>query len=380
MIRADKDYIVNARRALHRIPELGFELEKTVSYVRGELIKLNIPFTEELGKSSIVATINPESTGKVIAIRADMDALPIEEKTGLEYSSSHPGKMHACGHDCHTAMLLGTAKMLNEIKDQLTCKVKLIFQAAEEKGGGANLLCKDGVMKDVDFIIGCHVAAPADTGTILINRDVSNASSRSVKLVLKGKAAHVSAPHNGIDAIAMACRVFNDIQIMRAREVNPTKALVIGFGEIHGGTARNIICDEVVMNGTIRALDADSDAFAIKRIQEIAASVSKDMGGSYEIDCEQFYPVLKNNGEIAEKLIKIVKDKYGEEAFREKPVNMGAEDFAWYLQEKPGAMFSLGVHKPGADFVPLHNERFCPDEDALTIAPEIFTQFVLENM
>ncbi len=371
MIRADKNYIVNARRALHRIPELGFDLEKTLDFVRGELKKIDIPFTEELGRSSIVATINPESEGKVIAIRADMDALPIDEKTGLEYSSEHPGKMHACGHDCHTAMLLGTAKMLNEIKDQLTCKVKLIFQAAEEKGGGANLLCKDSVMKDVDYIIGCHVAAPADTGTVLISRNVSNASSRSVKLVLKGKAAHVSAPHTGIDAIAMACRIFNDIQIMRAREFNPTKALVIGFGEIHGGTARNIICDQVIMNGTIRALDADSDQFAIKRIEEIAASVSKDMGGSYEIECEQFYPVLKNDGDVAEKLIKIAKDLYGEDAFREKPVSMGAEDFAWYLQEKKGAMFSLGVHKPGTPIIPLHNEKFCPDEDALTVAPEI---------
>ncbi len=380
MIRADKNYIINARRTLHRIPELGFELEKTLNFVRGELIKLDIPFTEELGRSSIVATINPESNGKVIAIRADMDALPIDEKTELEYSSEHPGKMHACGHDCHTAMLLGTAKMLSEIKDQLTCKVKLIFQAAEEKGGGANLLCKDGVMKDVDCIIGCHVAAGADTGTVLVNRNVSNASSRSVKLVLNGKAAHVSAPHSGIDAIAMACRIFTDIQIMRAREFNPTKALVIGFGEIHGGTARNIICDQVVMNGTIRALDADSDQFAIKRIEEIASSVSKDMGGSFEIECEQFYPVLKNDGEVAEKLIKIAKDLYGEDAFREKQVNMGAEDFAWYLQEKKGAMFSLGVHKPGTPIIPLHNEKFCPDEDALTVAPEIFTQFILENM
>ena len=143
MIRADKEYIITARRALHRIPELGFELEKTLAFVREELKKLNITFTDELGKSSIVATINPDSKGKVIAIRADMDALPIEEKTGLEFSSEHKGAMHACGHDCHTAMLLGTAKMLNEIKDQLTCKVKLIFQAAEEKGGGAHFLCED---------------------------------------------------------------------------------------------------------------------------------------------------------------------------------------------------------------------------------------------
>lgn len=380
MIQANKDYIVNARRALHRIPELGFELEKTLSFVREELNKMNIPFTEKSGKSSIVATINPDAKGKVIAIRADMDALPIQEKTGLPFSSEHPGKMHACGHDCHTAMLLGTAKMLNEIKDQLTCKVKLIFQAAEEKGGGAALLCKDGVMKDVDYIIGCHVNAGADTGRVLVSRGVSNASSRSVELILKGKAAHVSTPHSGIDAIAMACRIFNDIQIMRAREFNPMKSLVIGFGEIHGGTARNIICDEVIMRGTIRALDAESDAFASRRIEEIAASVCKDMRGSYQINCEQFYPVLNNDPDVADKLIRIIQSKLGESAFSEKKVSMGAEDFAWYLLEKPGAIISLGVHKPGTDVVPLHNEKFIPDEDALTIAPEIFTQFILENM
>lgn len=380
MIHADLDYIISKRRELHRIPELGFELTKTLEFVRNELKALGVSFTEELGRSSIVATINPDSNGKVIAIRADMDALPIKEKTGLPFSSLHPGKMHACGHDCHTAMLLGTAKMLNEMKEKLSCKVKLIFQAAEEKGGGASLLCKDGVMKDVDFIIACHVASGYDTGKVLLNQSVMNASSRSIMLTLNGKASHVSAPHCGVDAIAMACRVFNDIQIMRAREFNPTKSLVIGFGEIHGGTARNIVCDKVILNGTVRALDADSDAFATRRIEEIAASVSKDMGGSYSIECEQFYPVLKNDPDVADKLIQIVKERLGEDAFIEKPVSMGAEDFAWYLQEKPGAIFSLGVRKPGTETVPLHNEKFIPDEEALTIAPEIFTQFVLENM
>ena len=380
MIRADKDYIVKIRRKLHQVPELGFELEKTLAIVREELDLLKISYTEKFGKSSIVATINPESTGKVIAIRADMDALPIQEETGLPFASEHPGKMHACGHDCHTAMLLGTAKMLNAIRDRLTCKVKLIFQAAEEKGGGAKLLCQDGVMKDVDFIIGCHVASGYDTGKVLLNHSVMNASSRSIALTLNGKASHVSTPHSGIDAIAMACRVFNDIQIMRAREINPMKPLVIGFGEIHGGTARNIICDKVTFNGTVRALDADSDAYAAKRIEEIAASVSKDMGGTYSIECEQFYPVLKNDADIAEKMIKIVREMLGDEAFSKKPISMGAEDFAWYLQEKPGAFISLGVHKPGTEIVPLHNGKFVPDEDALTIAPEIFTQFVLENM
>ena len=167
---------------------------------------------------------------------------------------------------------------------------------------------------------------------------------------------------------------------MRAREFNPLKSLVIGFGEIHGGTARNVICNQVVLNGTIRALDADSDKFAAKRIEEIAASVAKDMGGSYSINCEQFYPVLINDSEIAEKLKKIIQENLGAEAWGKKPVTMGAEDFAWYLLEKPGAMFSLGVHKPGTPIAPLHNEKFNPDEDALTIAPEIFTQFVLENM
>ncbi len=380
MIRVDKDYIIATRRKLHRIPELGFQLDKTLALVRNELDKMGIAYTDSLGKSSIVATINPEMDGKVIAIRADMDALPIQENTGLPFSSEHPGKMHACGHDCHTAMLLGTAKMLNEIRDQLTCKVKLIFQAAEEKGGGANLLCQDGVMKDVDYIIACHVASGYDTGKVLLNRGVMNASSRSIELTLNGKASHVSVPHCGIDAIAMACRVFNDIQIMRAREFNPMKPLVIGFGEIHGGTARNIVCDKVTFNGTVRALDAESDSFAAKRIEEIAASVSKDMGGSYSLRCEQFYPVLKNDPEVADKIIKIVKEQFGEDAFIEKLVSMGAEDFAWYLQEKPGAIFSLGVRKPGTETVSLHNEKFCPDEDALTIAPEIFTQFVLENM
>lgn len=377
----DRSYIIKIRRELHRVPEIGYDLEKTLAIIRRELEDMKIPYTEEFGTSSIVAMVGPtEGYTKTIGIRADTDALPITEETGFPFASEHPGKMHACGHDCHAAMLLGTAKALKESEDILKCRVKLIFQAAEEARGGASRLCKDGVMKDIDMIIGAHVMPSDSIGKIVLNKACMNASSHSFRICVHGKSCHVSKPQNGVDAIAMANRIYTDIQIMRARETDPFQPMVVGIGSIHGGVANNVICDQVEMLGTIRAITADVDEFLYRRIDEICKAVSSDMGGSYELETLSFTPALHNSPEVAQKLIDAAIKCNGEGCIVEKGLSMGAEDFACYTLEKPGALMNVTTGPVNGCVYPLHNGKFSVDESALDIAPKIFCRFILDNM
>lgn len=376
----DKQYIIRIRRELHRVPELGFDLNKTLSIIRRELDAIGLPYTEEFGKSCIIATLNEGVGNKTIAIRADIDALPIQEETGLEFASTHPGKMHACGHDCHAAMMLGTAKALKAMEKDIHCCVKLIFQSAEEILGGAKSICEDGFMDQVDMIVGCHVMPTYPAGTILLNKTCTNACSHGFKIHLHGKSCHVASPHSGVDAIAMACRVYNDIQYMRARELPPLEPVVIGIGAIHGGETNNIVCDYVMMNGSIRSQHTELDKHIYQRINEIVQSVSKDMGGSGEVETIKYSPSLNNDHMVADAVIEAASQIVGRENVCERPESMGAEDFAYYLQKKPGAMFNLGVAPAGRPIVPLHNGKMMVDENVLDIAPQVFIQFILNQM
>lgn len=379
-MKADKQYIIRLRRELHQIPEIGFDLPKTLAVVRRELELIGLPYTECFGTSSIVATLNEGVGSKTIAIRADMDALPVQEETGLPFASTHPGKMHACGHDCHTAMLLGTAKKLKEMGKDIKCCVKFIFQAAEEGPGGAKGICDDGLMDQVDMVIGCHIYPDRPAGTVSLNKVCQSAGSHGFRIYLKGKSCHVARPHQGVDAIAMAMRVYSDIQIMRARELNPFDPVVIGIGEIHGGHANNVICDEVMMHGTIRTHRNDLDAHIYQRIEQIAHSVAADMGGSAVMETAKFYPVLINDSGVSDAIIHAAEAIVGKDMVKEAPLTMGAEDFAYYTLYKPSAMFGLGAMPADGKCVPLHNRKMTINEDVLDIAPNVFIQFVLDQM
>ena len=377
----DLSYILRIRRELHQIPEIGYELPKTLAVVRRELDAIGIPYTEQYGQSSIVATLNEGIGNKTIALRADMDALPVLEETGLPYASIHPGVMHACGHDCHTAMLLGTAKALKEMENQLTCCVKFVFQAAEENLCGAKKICDDGLMDHVDMILGTHIYPDRPAGTIWLNRICQYASNHRFSITLKGKASHASQPHNGVDAIAMGVRVFNDIQMMRARELDPSEPVVIGIGKFHGGNADNIICNQVEMHGTIRTINDTTDAFIFRRIEEIAVSVAKDMGGSAVVKSGvNYYPALRNDQTLAAKVVESAAKVIGAENVREQPFAMVAEDFAYYAQEKPGVLFNFGVMPESGQWAPLHNGSMCVNEAVLDLPPRIFIQFILDQM
>ncbi len=379
VITPDKDYIIRIRRELHQYPEVGFDLPKTLEIIKRELDALGIPYTDKYGKSSLVATL-AKGRGRVIALRADIDALPVKEDTGLPFSSLNDGNMHACGHDTHCAMLLGTAKMLKSIEAELEVEVRLFFQAAEEYApGGAKLMCEDGVMDEVEAIIGAHIDPEIPLGEIALNYGCMSASSHGFYLDFYGKSCHVSTPEKGVDAIAMACRAFTDIQIMRARELNPKMPVVIGFGEFHGGGANNVVCDHVHLHGTIRATSNEMDEKIFRRIGEISSATANDMGGRVEITTTKHYPSIINDRDIAKMVVSAAKRTIGEDAVHDdKEFMMGGEDFAFYLLHKPGAFFHIGMRSDKYTFAPWHNPKFIVDEDALVIGPKIFFEFVMQ--
>lgn len=379
-MQVDKEYIIRIRRELHKVPEIGFELDKTLAIIRRELDEIGLSYTEEYGKSCIIATLNEGVGNKTIALRGDIDALPIQEDNDLEFKSTHTGKMHACGHDCHAAMLLGTAKAMKAMAKDIKCCVKFVFQSAEEVLGGAKSICDDGFMDQVDMIVGCHIEATKPAGTILLNKTCTNACSHGFKIHLHGRSSHVARPQLGIDAIAMANRVYNDIQVMRARELDPFEPVVIGIGAIHGGEVNNIVCDYVMMNGSIRSQRTEMDEHIYRRITEIAESVAKDMGGSAEVETFKYAPALRNDHTVADGVIAAASKIVGEENVLAKPESMGAEDFAYYLQHKPGAMFNLGVAAADRPIVPLHNGKMFVEESVLDITPKVMIQFVLDQM
>lgn len=379
-MQIDESYIIKIRRELHEVPELGFDLPKSKAIICRELDAIGIPYTEEFGISSIVATLNEGVGNKTIAIRADYDALPIQEETGLPFASKHPGKMHACGHDAHAAMLLGTAKALKAMEKDIKCCVKFVFQSAEEILGGAKSICDDGFMDQVDEIIACHIFSTQKVGTISICRTCNSASSRGFYLHLYGKSSHVARPQQGVDAIAMAVRVYNDIQFMRARELNPTEPVVIGVGAIHGGDVNNVVCDHVTMNVSVRTQSTELDAHIYKRITEIAESVAKDMGGSAKLETYKYCPTLWNDPRVADSICAAAEKVLGKENILPKKETMGAEDFAYYLQHKPGCIFFPGIATEGKPYTPTHNEKLMIDERSLVVGPKVFIQYILDNM
>ena len=380
-ILIDKEYIIRLRRELHQVPEVGFDLPRTLAIVRRELDAMGIAYTEKYGKSAIVATINEGVGTKTIGLRADMDALPVEEQTGLPFASTIPGQMHACGHDCHTAVLLSTAKALKAMEKDIRCCVKLVFQPCEEGLAGAKSLCDDGLMDTIDFMICCHVAPHFDAGTIHLNKGATLSCSRGLRIDLKGKACHASRPQEGVDALAMCNRIYNALQLIRTRELSPFEPVIINVGEIHGGTANNIVAEEAYMNLSLRTLDNGVDEFLNRRITEIAETTAKEMGGSAQVTTYKFCPCLVNDGRLVDAVIRAAEKVVGtKEINPNKPVAMGAEDFAYYTLHKPGLMFNLGVKNEDGTYGALHNGKMSVNEDVLDIPAKIFVEFILDQM
>ena len=377
----DNEYIKQLQHELHRIPELGFDLPRTVAVVKRELDKIGIEYTEKYGKSSIVADLNPEKTNFTIAIRADMDALPITEQSGVEYSSEIEGQMHACGHDAHTAILIATVKTLFEIKDEINCHVRFIFQPSEEcPTSGAKMLVENGVMEGVDVIIGLHVGG-CRSGQLGICSGASMAASRPFKLEFFGKSTHAATPHNGNDALAAAVRAYTSIKLMTSTELTPLERFICSIGKLSAGTAQNIIPDYAEMLGTIRTFNLDIDKYIIGRIESIADSIKRETGVDYKLTTHLKSGVVYNDPKISQKILEAQKKVVGEENIAPIAVRLGAEDFAFYGEKAPAAFFRLGVLNEEKGCVsPAHNSDFKVDDEVLHLGAETFVQFVLDNM
>ena len=328
----------------------------------------------------MVATINPQKDHFTIGIRADMDALLIEEKTDLPFKSKIKGQMHACGHDAHTAMLLGTAKALKQMEDKLACRVMLVFQPSEEGiQSGAEVLVKGGLMDQIDIIIGMHIENWLESGKIGVCAGSSMASSRNFRLDFYGRSAHATLPQSGADALAAAVRTYNNIQYMLSREINPFSKYVCSIGKLAGGTSQNIIADHSYMLGTIRTFDMELDAYLINRIQQIAQNAATEIGAEAVLDTSLKAYVVYNNPYLSQ-LVLASAEKVSA-GIQTMPEKLSSEDFSQYLTKKPGVFLRLGTRNAEKNCTTLpHNNDFMIDEDAFPIGTDTCVQFVLDNM
>ena len=381
LVEAQKDWMVDIRRRLHRIPERGFAEVKTQRVIMETLNALGIPYTTE--RTWVVGVIEGGLPGEVVALRADMDALPLEEPEGLPFRSEHPGMMHACGHDAHMTMVLGAAKVLMGMRDRLPGTVKLLFQPAEETDGGAEPMVQRGVMENphVDRVYGLHVQPYLPVGVIETRAGTLNASTDSVELTIHGRASHGAYPESGADAIVCAAQVITSLQTLVSRNVSPLASAVLSLGMISGGTAGNIICDRVTLRGTLRTANGEIRAMMKRRIGEVASGVAAAMGCTAEVRITSGYAALVNDEAEAGRVMRVGARLLGEKnVVRKAAPSMGGEDFSFFCESVPGAFFHLGcVKKEDMPAPLLHSRDFHLDEDCLTVGAMMHVALVLDG-
>ena len=381
LVEAEKEWIINLRRKLHRLPEDGFKEFKTQRVIMDTLEEIGISYTTE--RTWVIGLIEGEHPGETVALRADMDALPMVEPEGCPFRSEHEGMMHACGHDAHVAMALGAAKVLYSLRDQIHGKIKLLFQPAEESVGGAEPMVAAGAMENphVDRVYGIHVMPNLPVGKIETRMGTLNASTDTVKITVRGKAGHGAYPDLGTDAIVCAAQVITALQTVVSRNVSPLQSAVLTIGVIEGGTAQNIICDEVRMRGTLRTANADLRAMMKDRIAAIAQNIALGMGCEAEVDVVPGYAALVNDVNEASRVKRVAGRLFGEENVVEKAApSMGGEDFSFFSDCAPGAFFHVGCVSPEwMPAPPLHSRDFRIDENCLTIGTLMHVALVLDG-
>lgn len=363
--------LVEIRRDFHRHPELGLEEYRTSAKIKTYLNDVGIKIHQLIGETGIVGLIEGKSGGKTIGLRADMDALPIQEINETDYMSLNPGKMHACGHDVHTTILLGTAFILEHLKDEFKGNVKLFFQPAEETVGGAKTMIEAGCLDNpkVDCCLGLHVRPTLQVGEVGFHYGKCHAASDTLIIKVEGKQAHGAYPQDGIDAIVIASNIILALQTIVSRNLSPFNSAVISLGMIEGGTAGNIVCHEVMIKGTLRTLDLQTRAFMKRRIVEVVENIGRAYGGKAWVEIEEGYAPLINDGYIVDEVKEVATNVLGEKniVIFEHP-SLGVEDFAYFAQAVPSCFYSLGTSnfKKGIKAT-LHENTFDIDEEAIKI-------------
>jgi amidohydrolase len=369
--RSLQDELSAFRRDFHMHPELGFQEHRTARIVAETLKGLGITVKTGVGRTGVVGILG--SGSPVVGIRADMDALPIQEANAVPYASQNPGVMHACGHDSHTAMLLGVARLLSEMPDRPAGEVRFLFQPSEESWdeelkSGATRMIEDGALDGVDAVIGLHVDGQLDAGEIAVRTGYVSAAVDAFRATIFGQGCHGAYPHLGVDVFFILAQVINAIHGIRARRINPIHPAVISIGAIHGGETTNVIPGHVDIQGTIRSFD-EATRRQLQDELEAALAVARAFGGDFELSVENGYPSLFNASEVVDEIRLAVEDYLGTEALVPAEPAMGAEDFSYMAQQAPGAMFSLGAGLPKR--VMLHSPTFDLDESALPIGAAV---------
>ncbi|MBE9234955.1 amidohydrolase [Anabaena aphanizomenioides LEGE 00250] len=360
--------LVEIRRHIHSHPELSGQEYQTAAFVAGVLSSSGLHVVEGVGKTGVIGELHSTNhDDRVLAIRTDMDALPIQERSGLEYASRTEGVMHACGHDVHTTVGLGTAMVMSQIADELGGKIRFLFQPAEEIAQGANWMVEDGAMNNVAAILGVHVFPSIPAGSVGIRYGALTAAADDLEIMILGESGHGARPHEAVDAIWIASQVITALQQAISRTQNPLRPVVLSIGKINGGRAANVIADKVQLLGTVRSLHPETRAQLPSWIENIVANVCNSYDAKYQVNYRQGVPSVQNDYALTQLLQSSAEEAWSSDRVQVLPEpSLGAEDFSVYLDHAPGSMFRLGVgYKDRIINHPLHHPQFEVDESAI---------------
>lgn len=373
-----KQQIITWRRLIHQHPELGFQEWETSRLIAAALREADLEVQTGIAGTGVVGVLWGRQRGRGIAVRADMDALPLTERTNLPFASCRPGVMHACGHDAHVAMALGAARLLAEVRSDLPGTVKFIFQPCEETPpGGAVAMLRAGVLANppVQAAVALHVNPHLPVGTVGLKEGVAMAAVDTFTLTIKGRGGHSSAPHQAVDAILVAAAAVQALQTITSRLINPLEPVVVSVGTIHGGTKSNIVAEEVILTGTVRTLSSEVRRQVPELMRRLLDGVTASYGATYDLDYQEAYPLLVNDGQLLSLVERSCHKVVGSRHTLRVPLPaMGSEDFAYFAQAVPAAHFDLGVAKPGGPNYPWHHPCFDLNEEALPLGAAILAQ------
>ncbi|MFN7704542.1 MAG: M20 family metallopeptidase [Chryseotalea sp.] len=384
LTKKHSDRLIAFRRHLHAHPELSYKEFKTSAFIQNALSEAGIRFTAGIAETGILAEVSGRNEGKTVALRGDMDALPIQEENQCGYRSVNAGIMHACGHDVHTASLLGTAKILTQLKEHFEGTIRLIFQPGEEKNpGGASYMIRDGALQNPEpaSIIGQHVFPLLPVGKIGFREGMYMASCDELYLTVKGKGGHGAAPELTVDPVLIASHIVIALQQVISRNASPKQPTVLTIGKIEGGTATNIIPNEVKLTGTFRAMDEGWREEALKKIKRIAEGLAESMGGTCDVEISRGYPFLKNDPSVTQRIKEAAKAYVGADNVVDIDISLGAEDFSYYSQVIPASFYRLGTKNEAKGITSyVHTPTFDIDEEALSISSGLMAWMAIQEL